>query len=232
MFPWLLFNCFADNTICFCRFTICTISCFSYAVYPLHNSANFQHGRNILFNFGPKARETPVGGRRKLSPVWLPGPEVLHSYLLPGQMSILVSVTRATCHAFLPVTRPDIYSCLCYQDQRSCILTCYQAKYPCLSLVLGPDVMHSYLLPGQISILISVTRARGHAFLPITRPNIHAYLYYQGQRSCILTYYQAKYPCLSLLPGQEVMHSYLLPGRISILAPVTQGQRSCILICY
>jgi hypothetical protein len=133
-------------------------------------------------------------------------------------------VTRARGHAFLPVTRPDIYSCLCYQGQRSCILTRYQAIYPFLSLLLGPEVMHSYLLPGQISILVSVIRTRGHAFLPVTRPNIHSWLCYQGQRSCTLTCYQAKYPFLTLLPRLEVMHTYLLPGQISMLDSVTRAK--------
>jgi hypothetical protein len=156
----------------------------------------------------------------------------MHSYLLPCQISILVSVTmarghaylpvtrpismfnpdtRARGHAVLPVTRPNIHPCLCYQGQRSYILTCYQAKYPSLTLLPGPEVMHSYLLPGQ---------------------NIHSCLCYQGQRSCILTCYQAKYPSLSLLPGPEVMHSYLLPGQNIHSCLCNQGQRSCILTCY
>jgi hypothetical protein len=133
-----------------------TISCFSYNI-PSSQQCQFPTWQEYSIQFWSQSQRNSCGREEEIE---------------PGV------VTRARGHAFLPVTKPNIHSCLCYQGQRSCILTCYQSNISFLSLLIGPEIMHTYLLPGHISILVSVTRARGHAFLPVTRPNIHSCLCY------------------------------------------------------
>jgi hypothetical protein len=175
----------------------------------------------------------------------------MHSYLLPGQISILFSVTRPTCHAYLPVTRPNIHSCLCYQGQRSCILTSYQVQYLCLSLLLGQEVKHTYLLPGPMSMLISVTRARDHqsiksksfislnqydAKLPDTRPETLLISKQARGHSKLLPCHRTVLITLQargnseLFLGQEVIYSNLLPGqRIMLISSQAKGHSELLL---